>query len=293
LNGLPSPHAVLALITQLIEAGGVRGEDIILYDACGQRTIGQPVYGRIRANSNKNFQAVTFVANDEYKLGGRIPPIPDTANPIEFSKAGIPVAYLPQQVTAAKYMINMALLRPHGMAGVTLIGKNHFGSVYFPKDNGWSPSALHSYVLRTMPMGSYNALVDLMGHRHLGGKTMLYMLDGLYTAAHNEGNVYRWQSFGDQWASSMLMSQDPVALDSVGLDALRSEPRATEVRGTPENYLHEGAQAAKPPSGTVYNPDKSGPLASLGVHEHWNNATDKKYSRNLGRKEGIELIASL
>jgi hypothetical protein len=29
------------------------------------------------------------------------------------------------------------------------------------------------------------------------------------------------------------------------------------------------------------------------VHEHWNNATDKKYSRNLGRKEGIELIASL
>lgn len=293
LNGLPSPHAVLALITQLIEAAGVRGEDIILYDACGQRTIGQPIYGRIRANSNKNFQAVTFVANDEYKLGGRIPPIQDTANPIEFSKAGMPVGYLPQQVTAAKYMINMALLRAHGMAGVTLIGKNHFGSVYFPNDGGWSPRALHNYMLRTMPMGSYNALVDLMGHRHLGGKTMLYMLDGLYTAAHNEASVYRWQSFGNQWASSMLMSQDPVALDSVGLDALRNEPLATEVRGTPENYLHEGAQAAKAPSGTIYNPDKSGPLASLGVHEHWNNATDKKYSRNLGRKEGIELIASL
>ena len=293
LNGLPSPQAVLALISQLINAAGVRGEDIIVYDASGTRTLGQPIYSRIKANSNRNFHAVKFVASDDYKLGGRIAPIQDTANPIQFSKAGVPVSYLPQQVTEAKYMINMALLRAHGLAGVTLIGKNHFGSVYFPNDGGWSPRILHEHVQRSQPMGSYNALVDLMGHRHLGGKTMLYMLDGLYTATHNEASVYRWQSFGDQWASSLLMSQDPVALDSVGLDALRSEPRATEVRGNAENYLHEAAQAAKPPSGTVYNPDKSGSLASLGVHEHWNNATDKKYSRNLGRKEGIELIASL
>jgi hypothetical protein len=141
-------------------------------------------------------------------------------------------------------------------------------------------------------MGSYNALVDLIGHRHLGGKTMLYMLDGLYTAEHNESNVFKWASLGDRWASSLMMSQDPVAIDSVGLDALRSEPRAIEVRGHADNYMHEASQAAKPPSGTVYNPDKSGVLASLGVHEHWNNSTDKKYSRNLGRKQGIELILS-
>jgi hypothetical protein len=25
------------------------------------------------------------------------------------------------------------------------------------------------------------------------------------------------------------------------------------------------------------------------VHEHWNNAVDKKYSRNLGKEKGIEL----
>jgi len=35
-------------------------------------------------------------------------------------------------------------------------------------------------VLRNLPVGSYNALVDLMGQQQLGGKTMLYMLDGLY-----------------------------------------------------------------------------------------------------------------
>ncbi len=31
-------------------------------------------------------------------------------------------------------------------------------------------------------------------------------------------------------------------------------------------------------------------MDSLGVHEHWNNAVDKQYSRNLGAGRGIELI---
>ena len=31
-------------------------------------------------------------------------------------------------------------------------------------------------------------------------------------------------------------------------------------------------------------------LSSLGAHEHWNNPTEKKYSRNLGKQEGIELL---
>jgi hypothetical protein len=292
-NGLPSPHVVTALVTQLIEVAGVRGQDIMVYDATVVRNVGQPIYSRIRANSNPQFQAVRFLVGTDYGLGGRMFPTPDLANPVRFAKAELPAGFLPQQVTEAKYMINLALLRAHFLAGVTLIGKNHLGSITFLNDGGWSPMALHSSILRALPMGSYNALVDLMGHRHLGGKTMLYMLDGLYSAEHNEGNVIKWASFGNQWASSLLMSQDPVALDSVGLDILRSEPRATQVRGNPDNYLHEAALAAKAPSGTVYDPDGSGALASLGVHEHWNNATARKYSRNLGMKQGIELIASV
>lgn len=293
-NGLPSPHVVLALLAQLIDVAHVPGEDIVVYEVAGGRNIGQPIFNRVRANSDRNFQAVKFVVSNDQGLGGRIAPIPDKSNPIHFSGPGMPVAYLPQQVTEAKYMINIALLRPHGMAGVTLIGKNHFGSVHFPDNGGWSPVVLHPYVMRTQAMGSYNALVDLLGHRHLGGKTFLNMLDGLYTAEHNEANVFRFASFGDQWASSILMSQDPLAIDSVGLDILSSEPKATQVRGNADNYLHEAAQAGKPQSGTLYDPVKGGaPLASLGVHEHWNNATDRKYSRNLGRKQGIELIASV
>jgi hypothetical protein len=46
-----------------------------------------------------------------------------------------------------------------------------------------------------------------------------------------------------------------------------------------------------PPSGTRYDPQRNNAdVKSLGVMEHWNNATEKKYSRNLGKKEGIELI---
>jgi hypothetical protein len=293
-NGLPSPHVVVAVVNQLINAAGVPGEDILLYEVAQGRNIGQPIFARIRANPNRQFQAVQFLVANDHGLGGRLSPTLDEANPIRFSKVEVPVGYLPRQVTEAKYMINLAILRAHGMAGLTLIGKNHFGSLYFPEDGGWSPRVLHPQVLRTQPMGSYNCLVDLMGHPHLGGKTMLYMLDGLYASAHNEGNAIRFASFGDTWAASLLASQDPVAIDSVGLDILRNEPRATEVRGNADNYLHEAAQAAKPPSGAVYDPGKTGrPVASLGVHEHWNNATERKYSRNLGRKEGIELIVTL
>jgi hypothetical protein len=45
-------------------------------------------------------------------------------------------------------------------------------------------------------------------------------------------------------------------------------------------------------AGIVYDPDNTGTrLPSLGVHEHWNNMTERKYSRNLGTGDGIELLA--
>ena len=44
------------------------------------------------------------------------------------------------------------------------------------------------------------------------------------------------------------------------------------------------------PSKTLYDPERDGtPCRSLGVHEHWNNAVEKKYSRNLGKGNGFDL----
>jgi parallel beta-helix repeat protein len=281
--GMPSPHVIYSFLTQLIKVVGVPGSAITIYDAA--RYIGDPIYDKVRSNPDPNFQSITFVTSST--RNGRIGATRDTGNPV-YTQAG--TAYLPQSVTGAKYLINMALLRPHTLYGITLSAKNHFGSVYFTA-NGWTPSPLHNYGGRSRAMNTYNCLVELNGHRHLSGKTLLYFIDALYPAVHQSGNVIKYASFGDDWFSSVLASQDPVAIDSVGLDFMRNEPRCTEVTGYPENYLHEMALADNPPSGTFYDPERDGiRLTSLGVHEHWNNPVDRQYSRNLGTGNGIELV---
>jgi len=279
--GMPSPHVIYSFLGQLVKVVGVPGSAITVYDAA--RYIGDPIYDKVRSNPDPNFQSITFVTSST--RNGRIGATRDTGNPV-YTQAG--TAYLPQSVTAAKYLINMALLRPHTLYGITLCAKNHFGSVYF---NSWTPEPLHNYGGRSRPMDTYNCLVELNGHRHLAGKTLLYFIDALYPAVHQSGNVIKYVSFGDAWFSSVLASQDPVAIDSVGFDFLRNEPRCTEVTGNPENYLHEMALADNPSSGTFYDPERDGiRLTSLGVHEHWNNPVDRQYSRNLGTGNGIELV---
>ena len=289
-QGMPSPHVIYALVDQLTNVAGVPGSAITIYDAT--RYIGDPIYNKVRSNPNVNFQSVTFVVRPDLTRTGRIAASYDTGNPL-YSRAG--TNYLPTCVTGAKYLINMALLRPHTLYGITLCAKNHFGSTYFPSGGGWTPAPLHDYGGRGKAMNTYQCLVELNGHRHLAGKTLLYMIDGLYPAVHQTGNVIKWQSFGDDWCSSIFASQDPAAIDSVGLDFMRNEPRCDgNVIGNPDNYLHEAALANSPPSGVFYDPEGDGTrLASLGVHEHWNNANDKKYSRNLGTGNGIELVTRL
>jgi hypothetical protein len=255
---------------------------------------------------DRSYQDITFMVNPRMAgIGkGRVPALPDTTCPIRFSNPEVGVANVPRAVVEAKYRINCALFRAHNRAGVTLTQKNNFGSIYWT-DGGlredtndsnrkdyWGPRPVHQFINKSRPMGSYNAFVDLIGFKHLGGKDVLYMIDGLYPAQECESNVVRFLSFNDHWASSIFMSQDPLAIDSVGLDFLRNEPRATPVAGNVDNYLHEAALADNPPSGTVYDPERNGTrLSSLGVHEHWNNPTDKQYSRNLGKTGGIELLS--
>ncbi|MCC6859306.1 MAG: DUF362 domain-containing protein [Bryobacterales bacterium] len=288
-SGMNSPQVVYSLVHQLITVAGVPGEDITLYDA--SRYIGDPIYNRIRANPDPNFQAVKFVVSQRMAGGGRTAAVPDKASPVQFSKEGVPTAFLPTCVTEAKYHMNAALSRAHGLMGVTQTAKNLFGSVYF-EGPGFTPQPLHDFASRDLPMGSYNCLTDLIAHKDLGGKTLLYLIDFLYVAESQNIRVIKYESFGDNWCASLFLSQDPVAIDSVGLDFIRNEPRAAECRGIPENYLHEAALAGSAPSKTVYHPYQGGkPADSLGVHEHWNNPVDKQYSRNLGRREGIQLVA--
>jgi hypothetical protein len=170
-------------------------------------------------------------------------------------------------VTEAKYLIDLAPLSAHSMFGVTVCGKNWFGSIcwrvnanYFPWNGGWTPSPLHNFGLRNNPMGSYNPIVDLIGHPQLGGKTLLFLVDGLYGSDNAITAVLRFRSFGTNWTASVLASQDPVAIDSVVVDISRNEPlMASNITGqSVDNYLHEAAQAGSPPSGTFYDPGVTG-----------------------------------
>ncbi len=144
----------------------------------------------------------------------------------------------------------------------------------------------------------YRPLVDLMGHSHLGGKTVLYLVDGLFSGVHPRDAVpqkLQITPFNDQFPRCLFASQDPVAIDSVGFDFLSTQwPEFTQ-KGGVDDYLREAALANDPPSGTFYDPNHPTPtkrLSSLGVHEHWNNPQEKKYSRNLGIGEGVELVSA-
>jgi hypothetical protein len=201
--------------------------------------------------------------------------------------------YLPTCFAEADYLINFATLKAHVATGVTLCGKNHFGSlVRWPVEKGYYDMHRHSFLKE---VNQYREQVDLLGHAHLGGKTVLNLIDGLFSGKHPIDSAPRQMitsPFAGDWAKSLFVSQDPVAIDSVGYDFLHAEYDDFPRRPGVDDFLHEAALASDPPSGTFYDPDHAAPvkrLASLGVHEHWNNSTEKKYSRNLGGG-GIELV---
>jgi hypothetical protein len=192
---------------------------------------------------------------------------------------------------------------------VTLTAKNHFGS----QASSTAAHLHHSLIVPGGPYSSnggyhkYRVLVDLMGSKYLGQNTMLYLVDGLFGGGGSEtkGPVkYFMPPFNNDWCNSIFLSQDQVALESVCFDFLRTEwngiNKHNSSNNEPENrpnvtgvddYLHQAADPSNWPAGIIYDPDNSGKaLSSLGVHEHWNNAGAKQYSRNLGSKQGIELV---
>jgi hypothetical protein len=314
----PSPQVILSLIRQLVYNAGVQAEDITFYDS--NRYIPNAIFTKCK----NEFPGVHFMGWRE--SNGRERYVRDTTNmhwseDLKMEINGGQPAYLPTAVTQADYLINLANFKGHRYVGVTFCSKNHFGTISCDDNTGspyqYAPHAagLHPYVavhdiiipgsaewtFSGRPMGTYNALVDLMGHKDLGGKTFLFLIDALY-AAQTEGSAVtrqgKWVSapFNNDWTSSLFLSQDNVAIESVGLDFFRTEAGVnpdndTTVYGAVDNYLHEAALADNPPSGTVYDPEADGfRLQSLGVHEHWNNSVDKQYSRDLGTGEGIELV---
>ena len=114
-----------------------------------------------------------------------------------FGKAGSRLCRTLTQVCDA--VINLPVLKDHGIAGVTLALKSMFGAIHNP--NKYHSDACNPYV------------ADVFALAPIRQKVQLHICDGLN--AQYEGGP----SFMPQWMwpyNGLLVSRDPVALDYVG-----------------------------------------------------------------------------
>ncbi len=294
-----TPHLVLSLLKQLVEEVGVAEEDITLGDPF--RTFRDIHWDKCHTV----FPDVNYIDNTGQK--GRIL-TPVTDEDYYYTSDGSFSSPIPQAYFDADYFINMPCLKSHDAAGITIGAKNHQGSVLGTGQTARKQQMgkdLH-YCYPTSPgftqMGEYRHLVDYMGNEYMGGNTVIYIVDALWTGHNWNGIVVPWEikPFNGDWMSSLFLSQDPVAIESVGFDFLFEEYLVSaDERGgnyplyeATQDYIHQAASPANWPGDIIYDPEDDGTaIGSLGVHEHWNGVEKKQYSGNLGNTGGIHLVS--
>lgn len=306
-----TPAAVVAIIRQLVDSCGIPQGNIY---------VGEPmthVFKSMNDAIHAVYPNVKVMDKGNYTSLGRTTSSGWTSNAIKYSDGGdeMPDAVndaLMNEMYNADYMISVPALKAHARGGVTLTAKLHFGSHGNHGSFGYGSFHLHDGLICTVDndvmtsgvrgsYGMYRVLTDLMGHEKLGGNTILYVMDGLWSGIEATDMPVKWQTapFNGDFPSSLFLAQDPVALESVCIDFLRAEANVnTSFKDRPffpavDDHLHQAAEKANWPAGFVYDPEGDGTeISSLGVHEHWNNSTDKQYSRDLySNGTGIDLVA--
>ena len=301
-----SAASVLSVLRQLINIVGMEQSDIYVGDPM------KHIYKHLYDIWHSEFPDVHYLDHNDYSYLGREKAVPSTTTKITYSDKGtilrtpegdtVYTDYLYSIFEDAEYILNIPMLKGHMRAGMTMFAKNHFGS--HTRDFA---SHLHNGLvspegpgdLRRTGYGLYRVQVDIMNHKLLGGKNLVYIMDALWSSDWELNKPVKWKMlpFNNDYTSSIFVSLDPVAIESVGYDFLRSE-FTTESGDDPsvqmlgvDDYLHQAADSANWPEGIMYDPNNNNTyIASLGVHEHWNNSLDKKYTGNLGSGNGIELI---
>jgi hypothetical protein len=302
-----SPQIVLSVLRQLIDSAGINQSDIYVGDPM------KNIYKHQYDIWNAEYPDVNYLGNDilyanifESTLinNGRTPVVIGAEPVIAYSDQSVMTDWLDRFYTIveeADYMINIPALKAHARAGITLTAKNHFGSQT-------RSGADHLHAGLVAPEGAtptrtqmhmYRVQVDLMGHPMLGLNTMLFIVDGLWAGSEAVNPPTKWDMapFNKDWTSSLFLSQDQVAIESVCFDFLRTEYNGEGGKVNYPNYagvddyLMQAADPANWPDGLEYMPDGEHILTSLGTNEHWNNSTSKQYSRNLGLNAGIQLLS--
>ena len=261
------------MVRSLVSEGGVREQDIILCEP--SRAITDCMYDKI----HKEFPGVRFVDN----IGG------EGREKCEYYDERIVYSIdngkmargLAKCIVDADYVINSALLKTHSGPGVTLTSKNWYGATDIALQ--WRKNA-HNHISQDKRNGKreYKTFVDFMSHKDLGGKTLLFLIDGTYGSRDvNGAPAPKWQKepFNNEWACSIIVSQDEVACDAVGMDLLIYEWPEFGSLNYCDEYLIEAASLPNAPSGTEYKRDGKKIEKPLGLFEHWNNGKERKYKK--------------
>ncbi len=304
-----TPASVLALIRQLVDECAIPQTSIY---------VGEPmthVYKSMYDAIHGEYPGVIILDKDGYTNLGRTKSTGWTNDVIFYSDKGEIMQdaikdNMMQEMYDADYLINAAALKAHARAGVTFNAKLHFGTHGNHSNFGYSSFHLHAGLICTVDndvttsgyrsaYGMYRVLVDIMGHEKLGRNTVLFLVDGLWGGVEATDMPVKWNMdpFSGDFPSSLFLSQDGVAIESVCLDFLRAEADQNEYFndrpffGGVDDHLHQAADKSNWPANITYDPENDGSeIPSLGVHEHWNNSTDMQYTRNLGTGNGIELL---
>lgn len=259
-----SPFLTLALVRSMVQDGGVRQQDIILCEP--SRAITDSIYNKV----HRAFPDIRLIDN----IGG------DGREKCEYYPEQIVYSVdngkmargLAKCIVDADYLINSALLKTHAGPGVTLTTKNWYGATDI--NLLWRQNA-HNNVSQDKRHGKpgYKTFVDWMSHRNMGQKVLLFLIDGTYGSRDVNGAPNpKWmkEPFNGDWACSIIVSQDEVACDAVGMDIIINEWPEFQSLNYCDEYLREAASIPNAPSGTVYKQEGKPLENNLGLFEHWN-----------------------
>ncbi len=203
-------HAPLVnAVTASLQDAGIPAEQIIIYDSSS-------VFEDAGYEVNKDGPGVRCI--EEIDFSGEWPVATRTAR-------------LSSTLQSCDALINMPVLKSHMIAGLTFAMKNHFGSVS-------SPAGLHNPIDQTI--AALNALSPIKD------RTRLIIGDILEANLRYRGSWPYWEP--DWKGDSILMSFDPVAHDTVGLqilEQLQTENNASLsslLRDKATSYLSTGAE---------------------------------------------------
>ena len=266
-----SPFVTLALLRSMVRDGGVRQQDIIVCEP--SRAITDSIYNKV----HREFPFIRMIDN----LGG------DGREKCEYYPEQIVYSVdngkmargLAKCIVDADYLINSALLKTHSGPGVTLTTKNWYGATDI--NLLWRQNA-HNNVSQDKRNGKpqYKTFVDWMTHKDMGQKALLFLIDGTYGSRDVNGAPNpKWmkQPFCGDWACSLIVSQDELACDAVGMDIIIGEWPEFQSLNYCDEYLREAASLPNAPSGTVYKQQGKPVGKPVGLFEHWNK--DHQYTK--------------